>query len=63
MYAHISQALELDREARSPQRLEASAMAETVDDLFPTTSGAVRVVLSDVRKLVRRTAPDATKTF
>jgi hypothetical protein len=30
---------------------------------FPTTSGAVRAILAEVRKLVRDTIPGATETF
>jgi hypothetical protein len=38
-------------------------MDETVDELFPTTSGAVRAILSHVRKLIRDTVPEAREIF
>lgn len=38
-------------------------MAETIDDLFPTTPEAVRAILAQVRRLVRGVVPEATETL
>jgi hypothetical protein len=38
-------------------------MEETIDELFPATSAAVRVILAEIRRMVRNTLPDATETF
>src|SRR5690348_5084951 len=38
-------------------------MEETIDELFPTTSDAVRAILAEVRRLVRDAIPGATETF
>ncbi|HEX5439820.1 MAG TPA: DUF1801 domain-containing protein [Ktedonobacterales bacterium] len=38
-------------------------MKETVDELFPTTSPAVRAILAELRRMVRETLPDTTEIF
>jgi hypothetical protein len=38
-------------------------MEETVDEIFPTTSEAVRAILAEVRRVVCDAAPEATETF
>jgi hypothetical protein len=38
-------------------------MEETIDELFPTTSDAVRATLAEVRRFVRDAVPGATETF
>jgi hypothetical protein len=38
-------------------------MEETIDELFPSTSDAVRAILAEVRRVVRDAIPGATETF
>lgn len=38
-------------------------MDETIDDLFPTATEAVRDILTHVRRLVRDAVPEATEIF
>jgi hypothetical protein len=38
-------------------------MEETIDELFPSTPDAVRVILAEVRTVVRDVVPRATETF
>jgi hypothetical protein len=38
-------------------------MEESIDELFPTTPNAVRVLLAEVRTVVRDIVPRATETF
>ena len=38
-------------------------MEETIDELFPSTSDAVRAILAEVQRVVREAIPGATETF